>query len=126
MLLISSAALVQPRLEGQPCCLACGADYPGSPAQPDYPLQQAAPNPTLSPVWLSSSLLHATGAEGFSPEPDFLGSGQHSMTVHCTPWQGLASAGGLQWLALAAGFDGITLGGRQGRALAFASPLAET
>lgn len=49
ILLVSSAALVQPRLEGQRRCLACGADHPGSPAQPGDPPAAGSPKPHLEP-----------------------------------------------------------------------------
>lgn len=111
ILLVTSAALAQPRLEGQTTL--------GSPAQPGYPVQQAAPNPTLSPALFSSALLHAAGTEDSSLEADILGIGQHSMTICCASWQSLDAAVGSPAAGFTAGFDGIALGRRKWRALVF-------
>jgi len=54
------------------------------------------PAATLSPVSFGCALLHATGAEGSSLEPDLLGFGQLSIA---SAGKGLAAAGALRWLA---------------------------
>lgn len=113
---LSSAALVQPRLEGQPPCLACGTDSLGVPLSQVTPSSGQPQTPHRALFWFGSILLYATGAEGSSLKPDFLGSGQRSMTI-------LARLG-CRWGCLAArfaaGFDSIIPGRRKGRALVFA------
>lgn len=99
-----------------------------NPSQPGYPPQQAAPNPTSSPVWLGSTLLCAMGAEGSSLKPDFLGSGQRSMTVCHASWQDLAAVEALRWLASLRGLMASPWAGGKEEPLCLqaASPAAET
>lgn len=107
ILLVSSAALVQPRLEGQRRCLACSADPPGSPAQAGDPPPAGSPKPHLEPCLPQQRSPPRRGHWGLLPAARLLGlwAALDDRTVHVLAR--LGRTWGSPVAGFTVGFDGI-------------------